>query len=239
MADLLCGGGCRPLDGAAFCQRLAVGQRLRWPPAKPLALPRRRARLGQRAEEEDSGLSPFQPLRRSRRPAAGGRGGSQRPVPWGLCTQPPMNAVAASAVTLVRRGDVAASGEQAGIAGHRGEGHNSPHTEGMVGTQTTRGQRDHSRRGRGTGKPDVLCSGEDNHRMAVSDPRDGWMDDWMDGKGVPDRWPRCLFSSPSIHPFIHSSNPPRQRRGRTLAAFEARPTSQMAHEEWPCEPPGA
>ena len=61
--DLPCGGGNRPSDGPAFCEALELGQRLRWPQAKPLASPRSEARLSRTAEVEDSGLPPFQPLR--------------------------------------------------------------------------------------------------------------------------------------------------------------------------------
>ena len=58
--DLLCGGGSRPSDGPAFCEGAGVGPRPGWPQAKPLASPQRLARLGQRAEEEESGLRPWQ-----------------------------------------------------------------------------------------------------------------------------------------------------------------------------------
>ena len=59
--------GGRPLGGSAFCEGAGVGQRSPWPRAKPFASLRNEARLSRTAEEENSGLPPFQPLRRQAR----------------------------------------------------------------------------------------------------------------------------------------------------------------------------
>ena len=106
----------------------------------------------------------------------GRRGGVQRPVRWGLCTQPPMNAVAASAVTAVRRGGVAGSGEQGGIARARGCGARRDGVGPQVGLE--------HRGCQGT------CSllRRTKHRMAVKDTR-------------PSRLPAVLLGVPGALPI--------------------------------------